>query len=77
MNSKFTCTECNRTTEKFIATIEGPEGIFDGILEYCHFCDLGFYQSHSDHIELVYIEKTKVNDSLEYPYSENISMPSS
>ncbi|MDE1826953.1 MAG: hypothetical protein KGH99_02830 [Thaumarchaeota archaeon] len=57
MNSRFRCTECGRTTEKFTATLEGPEGIFDGMIQYCHFCDLGFYKLSTDHIELVEIEK--------------------
>ncbi len=57
LNSRFRCTECDRTTEKFIATLEGPEGIFDGMIQYCHFCDLGFYRVSANIIELVEIEK--------------------
>lgn len=73
MNSKFICIECSRTTEKFVATIEGPEGIFDGVLEYCHFCDLGFYQLASDHIELVEIEKSIISNSKSFN-SESMSI---
>jgi hypothetical protein len=57
MNSKFKCTECDRLAEKFIATIEGPEGTFDETIHYCHFCDLGFYRSSTSRVELVEIEK--------------------
>lgn len=57
MNYRFRCTECSRTTERFIATLEGPEGIFDGMIQYCHFCGLGFYRLSANHIELVEIEK--------------------
>jgi hypothetical protein len=59
MNPKFKCTECDRLTEKFIATIEGPEGTFDEIIHYCHFCDLGFYILSKSQVELVEIEKPK------------------
>ncbi|MDE1764806.1 MAG: hypothetical protein KGI27_00890 [Thaumarchaeota archaeon] len=58
MNFRFRCTECNRTTEKFIAALDGPEGTFDGMIQYCHFCDLGFYRLSANHIELVEIEKS-------------------
>lgn len=73
MNSRFICMECDRTTEKFIATIEGPEGVFDGILEYCHFCDLGFYKLSPNHIELVEIERTVISN-LQSPSSESLFM---
>ncbi len=59
MNLRFRCKECGRLTEKFISTLEGPEGIFDGMIHYCHFCDLGFYILPSSKIEFVEIEKPK------------------
>lgn len=76
MNSRFICMECDRTTEKFTATIEGPEGVFDGILEYCHFCDLGFYQLSPNHIELVEIERAVIGN-LKSSSTESMFMQSS
>ncbi|MDE1828791.1 MAG: hypothetical protein KGI25_00560 [Thaumarchaeota archaeon] len=57
MNLRFRCTECDRLTENFEAALDGPEGRFDGIIQYCHFCDVGFYMLPNSEIELVEIEK--------------------
>ncbi|MGI0065296.1 MAG: hypothetical protein ACREAT_00890 [Nitrosotalea sp.] len=73
MNSRFRCTECDRTTEKFTATLEGLEGIFDGMVQYCHFCDLGFYRVSASHIELVEIEKPQEILNTKQSKNERIS----
>lgn len=73
MNSKFRCTECDRTTEKFTATLEGPEGIFDGMVQYCHFCDLGFYKVSANHVELVEIENPEEILNTHQSQNERIS----
>lgn len=70
MNSKFKCTECDRLTERFISTLEGPEGIFDEIIHYCHFCDLGFYTLPNSEVELVEIEKPKGMFNIALPNTE-------
>lgn len=59
MNTRFKCTECDRFTERFISTIEGPEETFDDIIHYCHFCDMGFYILPNSMVELVEIEKPR------------------
>lgn len=59
LNPRFRCTECDRMTENFEATVYGPEGRFDGIIQYCHFCDIGFYTTPNFEIELVEIEKPR------------------
>ncbi|MGI0010475.1 MAG: hypothetical protein ACREAE_03655 [Nitrosopumilaceae archaeon] len=64
MSKRFQCKECNRFTQKFIATIESSSEKFNDIIEYCHFCDLGFYQIHHNHFEMVEIvqpEKVQVS----------------
>lgn len=73
MNSRFRCTECDRITEKFIATLEGPEGTFDGMVQYCHFCDVGFYRLSVSHIELVEIEKPEKILNTKQSQNERIS----
>lgn len=61
MNKKFRCIECNRITQKFYATIENLTDEFDGIVEYCHFCDVGFYEVSRNHFEFVEIEQLEQN----------------
>ncbi len=72
MNPRFRCIECDRITEKFIATVEGPEGIFDGVVQYCHFCDLGFYRVSASHVELVEIEKSQEILNMKQSQNERI-----
>ncbi len=55
--SSFKCPECNRFTQKFIATLENSSEKFDDVIEYCHFCDLGFYQISPTNFEPVEIEQ--------------------
>ena len=56
----FRCAECDRLTESFEATVEGPHGTLDTIIPYCHFCHVGFYRLPNSKIEMVEIE-TPVN----------------
>jgi hypothetical protein len=72
LNPRFRCIECDRITEKFIATVEGPEGIFDGVVQYCHFCDLGFYRVSASHVELVEIEKSQEILNMKQSQNERI-----